>query len=585
MSVTAPASLHASVAPPAPRAALSAFVPRLLLASAIAAAMVLIGQALWCTFRFRDVFPFADMVGVVWHYLAAPMREFWIYHDNEHLPLAVMPLFWIDLRLFHAQGLFLIVCNVALASAIALAPAPAMRRALGQSSWLLAALVATSLSMQLWLAGWENLTWPKQVHMYMSLMAAVLAIGVAASPRPRGWGHVAAAAALAGIATFSFGYGMIAFPVVLVLGLWRGWDWRRLAAVAVAMVCCLAAYLTISAALVGQRSHLIMTYGRLENEAHYFLTFMASPAYTAVAPVLPSLYAYGLSYSLVGLGLGWLAWRIWQTRGAPPSELLAWAAGLTLFSLLTGVQTALGRSVFGSEQALESRYIVGELPFWCGLLLLAADQKQLRTRGGQALAGSVALAAMLLLLLSQQTALARLRVHNADRWMMAMSAIDGVSDPPAENANEWSHPGRFHQMIADLRLRGWSAFAWPQAKWIGRGLGSFGAAQKGCLGAFDALDPVGDGSGFRAQGWAADSAVRAHSAWVVMADRTGLVRGVAHGGGVRPDVSASLHAPGLLYAGWTGYLPAGAGRQGLSAWLLLGGKHPCFLGAVPPKPA
>ncbi len=563
------------------------------LTCATALALVLICQSLWAIHRFWDIFPFGDMVDVVWRYLARPTREFWIFHDNEHLPLAAMPFYWIDLRVFKAQGTFLICCIVLLAFAISLVPLAAVRRALPGRNLLVATIACCAVAMQLWLGGYANLIWTKQVHMYLSLFAVMMALSLACDARPRRWFHVAGACAWAAIAMFSFGYGIMAFAVLLALGAWRRWPLPWLVSIPLVAVCCLVLYVALSSSDLGQHVRVLSSFGLAASQALYATTFVASPIFNGLQPFLPAPAAFGLAYAAVALSSAWLAAFVWRRRRLPPCELAAWGVALALFTVLTAVQTACARFFYGFAQAADPRYVIGQMPFWLGVLLVAlscgASPRRVRAIGLAACAG------MALLLASQQSVFAVMRAHNYGRWSSAMSAIDGVLDPAVAVRDDLFHVSRVPQMIAGLRAHGWSVFAWRQARWIGRQVQSFGAVRTGCAGAFDTLVPVGGKAspamrgflapGWRAEGWAVDHGTDARSSWILLADGTGVVRGLAHGGGARSDVTAALHAPAEVYPGWTGYVPEGAHGAGLSAWLLTPGKHPCRLGVSPPVPS
>ncbi len=88
---------------------MTARLAHLLLGAGVALAAALIAWSVIAVLRYRDAFPYYDLILVDYRYFTPPMRDFWIFRDNEHLPLAAMPFFWADLRLFAGQGLFLVL--------------------------------------------------------------------------------------------------------------------------------------------------------------------------------------------------------------------------------------------------------------------------------------------------------------------------------------------------------------------------------------------------------------------------------------------------------------------------------------------
>jgi hypothetical protein len=70
----------------------------------------------------------------------------------------------------------------------------------------------------------------------------------------------------------------------------------------------------------------------------------------------------------------------------------------------------------------------------------------------------------------------------------------------------------------------------------------------------------------------------ANSPWILLADASGTIRGLAHTGALRSDVAHSLQNAGMLYSGWTGYVPVPPGTESITAYLLMKSRHPCRIG-------
>jgi hypothetical protein len=161
----------------------------------------------------------------------------------------------------------------------------------------------------------------------------------------------------------------------------------------------------------------------------------------------------------------------------------------------------------------------------------------------------------------------------------AMALINGVDDLAVYRNDDLPAAQHAQAMFAAFEAKGWSARGWPEKNWIGRAVASFGAAGGACRGAIDSVvavdDSIGGHPGRRVQGWAVADNRPETDAWLLLTDRTGTVRGLAHGGGPRPDVAAALGNPALSNTGWTGYVPLSVEPSDVTAYLLVKNKHPC----------
>ena len=170
--------------------------------------------------------PFYDMVLTHYEYMFGSARDFWLLRDNEHRPIFAMPLYWINLAILHDQEGFLVACNLILSAGIAAVPVTAAVRA-ARCNRLVAAVATALIAASVFsLVNRVNLVWPKQVHMYLSMLTMLLAFRRAASPRPVTSQGMAAIVGWLFVATFSFAYGIIGFPAVAILGVMRRWPHR-----------------------------------------------------------------------------------------------------------------------------------------------------------------------------------------------------------------------------------------------------------------------------------------------------------------------------------------------------------------------
>ena len=543
---------------------------RLCLSGAAALAVAIIAQSLVGVARYRDVFPFYDMVLVDYRYFAASAHDFWIFRDNEHLPLFAMPLFWADLRLFGGQGTFLVLCNVLLAAGVGIAPAAAIWRASRGRIMLATSASALVILLMLWFANRANLTWPKQTHMYLSLFALTMAFRQAASEHPVGTRGAAAISAWLVIATFSFGYGMIGFASVGLLAVQRRWPWNAAAILTATLAACLATYDALSFGVGYLNEGVPLLYGGLLTGADYALTFVGSPIITVCRSFMAESEAETSGRIAAAFGTALLAWRIARGFRRRPDEIEAWALLLATFTLCNAAETAFARAArFGVSGGLEYRYIVGELPFWIALVLLAVRSLASASWRSLVLAGLAVLAAEFGLYHSQHYELGIQKNITAIRWQAAVAALDGVIDRPFLAALIWPTPDQVVTMTDGLRTHHLSVFAWEQRSWLGENVARFGSAVTLCEGALERATPVGGSSGLLVEGWVLDKRVPQGRGWLVLADASGTIIALAHDGMPRVDLLISRHDGRLRNAGWRGYVRTEHSLQELTAYLTL----------------
>lgn len=547
-------------------------------------AIVIVVQTCTWVIRYRDVFPFYDMILVDYRYFTATARDFWIFHDNEHLPLFAMPLFWTDLRVFGGQGLFLVLCNLLLAGAIASVPCFAIRA--GAEGRVGLAVIGASViaSMMFWLGNRTNLVWPKQTHMYLSLFALMPAFARAASDRVVKLGAITLISGWLFLATFSFGYGIIGFPCVGFIAIARRWEWRSLTALALTFMITLWLYLNLTGGFsyfVSEGAPLLSN--RISSGLAYALTFVAAPLISVLRAFSTETVARTAAWIVTALAIALIAFRMLLALWRRPDRLEAWALLLAMFTLGNAAETAFARAArFGFEQALEYRYVLGELPFWIALVLLTLRGMVGVPRRLFTFAGAALLTLEVTLLISQRHELQHLRSDSAVRWQAAMAALDGVDDRSFFEGRVWPDPDQVTTVVNNLRTHQLSMFAWHEAAWLGQSIGSFVDGGT-CTGALDEVQPVAGTVGSKVRGWTDDKRVSAESAWILLADPAGIVLGVAHGGEPRPDLFAARHKDRFKFAGWLGYVPLQTTAAELTAYLALPGQRVCRLGrnAVP----
>ncbi len=525
---------------------------------AVLAAIVAI-SGLACAIRFRYVFPYWDMATVEIAYFSGHPLSFWIPADNEHLPLFAMPLFWLDNVLFRAHGVLTQALMLMLAAWMGLVWAARALRASRGDVPVTIACASVFVALLLSLQNWENLIWPKQIHMYLSLASFVGAGCLVARAGPPSRGRVAGVGALLIVSIFSFAYGVVAWVAVLCLALARGWPRRGLAALLATFACCLIVYsllynrLTIRA--YGNPLDSLLHPGLL---ARYELTYAAAPfIHLAGAwPVFGDPSAAGrlvTAFLLIAL-----LPSAWSTLRRPPDETLTWSWLLILFTLGTGLISAMARArSFGTDQALSSRYFVAQVPLWIGLCLLGIQAFGARRTWRRVCVASVGLLLVALLASADRDELPGLRLTQANHYQAVLALLDGVQDQPVLQAHLVPFGDLAWTLGAELRRRRWSVFDWRESHWIGQRFDALfaPAGPYACDGLIGTTAPVAGTNARFLTGWAWDRKQRAPVRWIVLVDREGVVRGLGHGGLFREGLGRLLYDPAANDAGWQGYAP------------------------------
>ncbi|MEQ8251596.1 MAG: hypothetical protein RIB41_10195 [Oceanibaculum nanhaiense] len=510
----------------------------------------------------RVVAPFSDMFREYRRYADRDLLPYLIFPDNEHRPVLPRLVFIADHHLADSLGLITLpvslLCLLAVPAVIFLA----VRRGLG---WKAALLAASALAAALfWLGHHPNLIWPKQLHMHMALLLAVLAAWAGARER---W----ALAALAGLAaSFSFGYGLVVFPM-LVIGvlLTRAGGGQRMPppGIALAIVLGIGA-LTVLLYLatfqagggagiqrgiggpVGIGGILASLLDPLA-VARYFLTLKAVPLDFLLGSLglkLPSLVPMVLAAAgIILFAAGTLA-ALLSRRPVPPEQRMALLLGW--FCIGTALMTALARAGLDEPgQAASARYQQVSLLWWFALALWAALRWPVLRAGLAALA----LAAILVFPLSSRALMPGVAAEYLQLRLPVAAILSGV---PEERtlALLRSNPRARAEGLAVVARRGWALHALPQAGWPGRRLEDIGLSRADgeCVSAsLDAAPAEG-----LADGWVLRGAIAGGGwlYWIVLADGDGVVRGLG--------VPLGLQGPDGI--AWQGFVPGAVLPDGLT---------------------
>lgn len=491
-------------------------------------------------------YPVMDTVTVIDGYFSLPWAQFLFFRgDNEHLPWLAMPLFAVDIALFGARGVFLIVVLLLLNTAIALMLAILVGR---RRHRLMAAIVI--LAGFFWLLHAENLIWPKQIHMYLSLALFMLAclrlVWGAERPGPDGaptTGSVLALILLLTGSTFSFAYGIVGWLALLLAALSLRWPGRALALLAAGFAVNLAIYVLAYAPHTLPATHTRPADSLLQplSLVWYIMHYIGHP--------LRRLLFGGRELALVLSAAGILAgfWFMLRAVRRRPSPAEAGLLAVLLFSMGAAGITALSRVGFGPIQAETLRYGVVQILFWAALAGLTLPFLA-RVRGRAWLC----LLLVLLMLPFQWRMFNRLARDDADTWLAVTALATGAETE--KRIRERLHPdiAQLHRVTESLRNRGLSVFADAPVSWLGRPVRELaeqadGASCTGWVRAMAESDETASQSHLALEGSALETPTGRPVEWVIVTGGGGRVIGLGHQGSWRDAAEVT----------WRGYTQRG----------------------------
>jgi hypothetical protein len=534
---------------------------------------------------FRDmyVFPYWDMMAVHHIYFLAPLRDFFIFRDNEHLPIAAMSLFLADSEIFHAQGVSLIAGILVLNALLVALTADEYRRHAPRSTIDLMMVSAIFAANMFWLIHRENLIWPKQIHMYLSAATTLLAFRFLVSVEDHHADHVMyrrgklfAACVLMTIATFSFAYGAVAWLAAIMLAVARRWPAQLVGSLFAAFLVNMSVYAAFyNVATLEHHTNPFLALLRPLHVAEYLVHYLSAP----ITVLLQQAFAQRLAETL-SLGVSALA-CILAVAGIlyvglvgkrEANRLAQFSCLLLLFTIGAGMMTALSRLDFGADQSQASRYAIIQVLFWNGLILLFAALYGQWKRLQSIFLSANALFVCALLIPSQIHIARSSREQAEEHWTAVLAIINGVDDKQILTTKIFPAPDVIKSVTQGLAVRGWSIFAHPQPWWVGRPASALfreGKAER-CRGYFDAssnLERLTDGA--YVNGWAWDEKARSAPEWVVLLDDDSVVRSLGRSGLLRDDVAQALPETAGSRPGWRGYVASKAPISELHAYAVL----------------
>lgn len=515
-----------------------------LLATPICAGLLL--SSLISVYLWLHPYPVMDMVTVLDGYFELPWVEFLFFkRDNEHLPWLAMPFFAADILLFGAKGIFLIIVILILNSAIALSLSYLINLNLCNPIDRLMT-VLLSISAFFWLLHAENLIWPKQIHMYLSLflfLAACLCMVRAdrqmESQGGRAMIPVAAILLLLTGSTFSFAYGIVGWIAIILSALTLRWPGRVILILIFGLLACLVIYL-LNYAPQSLPSHHTSVADALANPLKFFwyiLHYIGHP----VRRLLFGIREISLLLTLAAIIFSfWLIYgAVQQRKSVGEAVLLA----ILLFSMGAADITALSRFDFGSGQAETLRYGVVQVLFWAALTGMALPFLR-RVRGPHWFCAAV----IALMVPFQAKMISRLQGDHAETWTAVTALVTGAGSEG--NIKERLHPDlpQLLRVTQNMRQFGLSIFADGPAAWMGDRIDQHvkRTEDDACSGWFQTTQAAIGPTHITVEGETHETATGGRVEWVVMTLLDGRIVGLGHEGSFQDKNSVT----------WRGYAQA-----------------------------
>lgn len=309
-------------------------------------------------FANKDIAPDWDMVnvidfllggvgGIVPNVLTTDLFDFTI---NEHQPYLAMLIWVLDFKAFNSCGLLpqllmQVFAVVTVVLVIGRDGTPATLPSLTS-----VAITISGCALILSPINWENLVWPNQVHLYLSVLFSVLALSVAVSVAKLSGQdqllRVLLCCVLAICATYSFGWGLAVWPALLIHGLLFRWKWQANLTVVVVGAVIIALYF----------SRISFTHhdGGTSETMFDLISVVHFAALQLAAPLVFDGFGYGIAYIVGYLFLGvfaYVSFKVYVSRQVIDDRQIR-SLLVCLYCIGVCFLTALGRD------SLASRYML-----------------------------------------------------------------------------------------------------------------------------------------------------------------------------------------------------------------------------------
>jgi hypothetical protein len=310
----------------------------------------------------KDIAPDWDMVGVIYFLLGGNgdsppdwlSTDVFDFVDNEHRPFLPMVIWGVDFEFFGSFGLLPQVLMQLFAVITAVLITGWSRLASNPRSMTALSITICAIALMLAPMHYGNLVYPKQIHVYTSILFSVLALSIAASIHKGSWRQQIAQSLLCSVtavcATFSFGYGLVVWPVLLIHGLFSRWSWQGYLTIVFASVATIATYYA---------QYTILAYHSDPTEsildptavAHYASLLLAAPfVASGIGTSLGSLVGF-----LMLAVFSYVSFRVYIQRKVIDDYQLR-SLLVCFYCIGVAILTALGRVTITSP--VVSRYLI-----------------------------------------------------------------------------------------------------------------------------------------------------------------------------------------------------------------------------------
>ena len=528
--------------------------------SLVLGVVICIGSSVFM-FVNKDIAPDWDMVNVIDFLLGgvggiAPnvlTTDLFDFTINEHQPYLAMLIWGVDAKLFDSYGLLpqILMQVFAVVTVIVVIG----RKGISRPSWTSVAITISGCALILSPMNWENLVWPNQVHLYLSVLFSVLALSVAVSVAKLSWQHqiqrVLLCCFLAVCATYSFGWGLAVWPALLIHGLLFRWRWQATLTVLVFGVAIIALYFS--------RINFTHHDGGTSETLFDLISVVHFAALQLAAPLVFDGIGYAITYIVgyVFLGVfGFVSFKIYIRRQVIDDRQIR-SLLVCLYCVGVCLLTALGRD------SLASRYMLIPILFMVAMPGLFPVRVPLESHGKR-------LIFVGFLLWNLGLSGASFLFDDALRsrqFMIKDGAIAAAFDTEANHRGLSPDQDRINERVWPYYIEHHSdSSAINVLTWLGKSLSETVAVDVSdegahvCLGHVDLFENrEGDPDIDVINGWVRLGPEGEREAdWVIVANAEGTVVGLGATGRDRPDVAS------YLKANWFDNLSTKPNRAGFS---------------------
>ncbi len=500
-----------------------------------------------------------------WH-----VSDLWRQH-NEHRILFPRLFFLVDWFLFKGTSVFLfvsILCIQAIHAGIFIGEVRGWKAASREVRLSVAAIVAALFFSGIHL---ENFTWSFQISFVLVFCAASLSIrslvlyAEKVGKRNAAMGSLAACIGWAAVANYSLANGILIWPVLLLMA--AALRLRPRIRVLIGVLTILAGSLYFSDYhLIAGHTNSLLALRQPVQVLGYVCAYLALP--------------FSRINHSVGVGIGFVALigaagAVFQLFRHPDLPRLArLSIGVMVFITGGAFLTALGRMSLGPPE-VEMRYATPACVFWvCALLIPLTGRGTLRT--GFEIGTSPVLA---IAITSVVLAILPAHLGESARFKEVAAAVQNAglalsADVPARDRIRYVYPDPTFDfpLIDVLRSHHLSLFSGKSIR-MGEPLQSHYrlVGRDRCLGGWDSVTAVDspDHTAETAAGWAWDTSANRPPKMVIIADRGGVIRGLAQFNRDREDIAQALRNGRMTSSGWFGFARRLSGLEPYRAYALL----------------